>query len=56
MDTGVTFPGSLMGSPLCSLTLPLDLGGPLVPSPEADMMVTCGARSGQTMLHGGDPS
>lgn len=36
----VTFPESIWGSPLSVLTLPLDLEGLLVPSPEADMMVS----------------
>lgn len=41
---------------LCSLTLPLDLGEPLVPSPEADMMAACGARKGKKVLRAGGPS
>lgn len=41
---------------LCSLTLPLDLGEPLVPSPEADMTAACGARRGQKAPHAGGPS
>ena len=39
---------------LCSLTLPLDLGGTLVPSPEADMMAACGARKEKKVLSAGE--
>lgn len=41
---------------LCSLTLPLDLGGLLVPSPKADMMAACWATKGKKVLRARGPS